>query len=141
MIITTFLAEMDIQSSKFFFFFIYTAIASPEALCWVLEKQTFLSSLNTENMLTYRECSGSVVEYLTRDRGAAGLSLTGFTTLWSLSMNINPSLVLVQPRKTCPFVTERLLTGRKESNQTKHAGILEQLLTGMQTHCYSDDIF
>ena len=36
----------------------------------------------------------------------------------SLSKNINPSLVLVQPRKTSPFITERLLIGRKESNQT-----------------------
>ena len=39
----------------------------------------------------------------------------------SLSKNINHSLVLVQPRKTCPFLTERLLMGGKESNQTnKH---------------------
>ena len=37
----------------------------------------------------------------------------------SLSKNINPSLVLVQPRKTSPFITEILLMGRKESNQTK----------------------
>ena len=37
----------------------------------------------------------------------------------SLSKNINPSLVLVQPRKTCPIITERLLMGRKETNQTK----------------------
>ena len=36
----------------------------------------------------------------------------------SLSKNINPSLVLVQPRKTRPEVTERLLMGGKESNQT-----------------------
>ena len=36
----------------------------------------------------------------------------------SLSKNINPSLVLVQPRKTRPFITDRLLMGRKESNQT-----------------------
>ena len=36
-----------------------------------------------------------------------------------LSKNIYPSLVLVQPRKTHPFITERLLMGRKESNQTK----------------------
>ena len=35
-----------------------------------------------------------------------------------LSKNINPSLVLVQHRKTRPFITERLLMGRKESNQT-----------------------
>ena len=59
-----------------------------------------------------------MVECLTRDRRAAGSSLTGVTALWSLSMNINPSLVLVQPRKTRPFITERLLMGRKESNQT-----------------------
>ena len=36
----------------------------------------------------------------------------------SLSKDINPSLVLVQPRKTRPFITERLLMGRKEPNQT-----------------------
>ena len=30
-----------------------------------------------------------------------------------------PSLVLIQPRKTCPCLTERLLMGGKESNQTK----------------------
>ena len=36
----------------------------------------------------------------------------------SLSKNINPSLVLIQPRKTSPFITERLLIGRKESKQT-----------------------
>ena len=35
----------------------------------------------------------------------------------SLSKNINPNLVLVQPTKTCPFITEILLMGRKESNQ------------------------
>ena len=35
----------------------------------------------------------------------------------SLSKNINPSLVLVQPRKIRPFITERLLMGRKESNK------------------------
>ena len=29
-----------------------------------------------------------------------------------------PSLVLVQPRKTRPYITERLLMGRKELNQT-----------------------
>ena len=36
----------------------------------------------------------------------------------SLSNAIIPSLVLVQPRKTRPFITERLWIGRKESNQT-----------------------
>ena len=47
----------------------------------------------------------------------------------SLSKNINPSLVLVQPRKTCPFITERLLMGRKESNQTNKQNIRAQWLS------------
>ena len=63
-----------------------------------------------------RERSGSVVECVTQDRRAAGSSLTGVTVF--LSNNINPSLVLVQPRKTRPYITERLLMERKESNQT-----------------------
>ena len=42
----------------------------------------------------------------------------------TLSKNINPSLVLVQPRKTRPFISERLLMGRKESNQTNKQNIL-----------------
>ena len=39
----------------------------------------------------------------------------------SLSKNINPSLILVQPRKTRPFITERLSMGHKDKiKQTKH---------------------
>ena len=66
-----------------------------------------------------KQCSGSVVECLTRDRGAAGSSLDGVTALCPWARHINPSLVLVQHRKTRPYITERLLMGRKESNQTK----------------------
>ena len=45
----------------------------------------------------------------------------------SLSKNINPSLVLVQSRKTHHFITERLLMGGKESNQTsKKNGSVEE---------------
>ena len=36
-----------------------------------------------------RERSGSVVECLTREREAVGLSLTGVTALWSLSMALS----------------------------------------------------
>ena len=61
---------------------------------------------------------GSVVECLNRDRGAAGSSLTGVPVLCPGARHIDPSLVLVQHRKICPFITERLLMGRKESNQT-----------------------
>ena len=39
----------------------------------------------------------------------------------SLSKNINPSFILVQPWKTRLYITERLLMGRKESNQTNNS--------------------
>ena len=45
----------------------------------------------------------------------------------SLSKNINSSLVLVQPRKTRPFITEKLLMGRKESNQTNKKSISKSI--------------
>ena len=62
-----------------------------------------------------------MVECLTRDQGAEGSSLIGVTALCPLARHISPSLVLVQPRKTVNLysVAERLLMGRKESNQTK----------------------
>ena len=60
--------------------------------------------------------SGRVLD--SRPRGS------GFEPHWrhcvvSFSKTINPSLVLVQPRKTRPFIIKRLLMGRKESYQTK----------------------
>ena len=57
------------------------------------------------------------VECLTRDRGFEPHQRH---CLVSLSKNINPSLVLVKPRKTRPFITEILLMGCKESNPTKN---------------------
>ena len=45
--------------------------------------------------LPIRERSGSVVECLSRDRGAAGVSLTRVTALCPRARHINPSLVLV----------------------------------------------
>ena len=48
---------------------------------------TLASPTNLVNPSTWtRERSDSVVECLTRDRGTAGLSLTGVTALWSLSL-------------------------------------------------------
>ena len=57
------------------------------------------------------ERSGSVVDCLTRDLRAVDSSLTMVTALRPLARLIYPCLVLVQPRKTRPDVTERLLTG------------------------------
>ena len=39
-----------------------------------------------------------------------------------------PSLVLVQPRKTRPCLTERLLMGRKESNQTNKSSSPKRII-------------
>ena len=60
--------------------------------------------------------SGRVLDWRPRDRR---FEPHQGHCLVSLSKNINPSLVLIQPRKTRPFITERLMMGRKESNQTK----------------------
>ena len=48
----------------------------------------------------------------------------------SLSKNINPSLVLGHPRKTRPFITERLLMGRKESNLITSCHLFHRRKTG-----------
>ena len=57
----------------------------------------------------------------------------------SLSRNINPSLVLVQPRKTHPFITERLLMVCKESNQTNKINLHDRGgsgISGKGVHIY-----
>ena len=70
-----------------------------------------LSSGTTQEM----ELSGIVLD--SRPRGRAFEPHRRHCVV-ALSKNINPSLVLVQPRKTCSYITERLLMGRKETNQT-----------------------
>ena len=76
--------------------------------------------------------SGSVL--MTRGRGAAGSSLTCVTALCLWARYINHRLVLVQPRKTRPYITERLLMGLKESNQTKIIFILKCVYC-YRSHC------
>ena len=63
-----------------------------------------------------RERSGRVLDSRPWGRG---LETHRRHCVVSPSQNINPRLVLVQPRKTRPYITERLLMGHKESNQTK----------------------
>ena len=54
------------------------------------------------------------------------LTLGGYLSLSILPSThiIIPILILVQPRKTHPNITERLLMGRKESNQRKQKSLL-----------------
>ena len=60
-----------------------------------------------------------MVECITRDRGVAGSSLLAslHCVLEQDIKLILPFLVLVQPRKACPDITEKLK--RIKSNQTK----------------------
>ena len=72
---------------------------------------TLESKVNVKYILMGTQwLSGRVLDSRLRGRG--------FESHWrhcvvSLSKNINPSFVLVQPRKTRPFITERVLMGRK----------------------------
>ena len=63
-------------------------------------------------------CSGSVVECLTGDQRGRGFEPQSRRFVVSLSKTYNPSLVLVQSRETRPCITEKLVMGHKESNQT-----------------------
>ena len=58
------------------------------------------------------------LECLIRDQGVADSSLTGVTALSSWARHTKPSLALVQQRKTRPYISKKLLMGRKKSNKT-----------------------
>ena len=73
-----------------------------------------------------RERSGSVVECLTQDRRARVRASTASLRCGPSARHIYPSLLLVQPGKTCPFITEILLMGRKESNQSINQFITQE---------------
>ena len=66
-------------------------------------------------MISVEFGEGRVLDLRSRDQG---FQSHRHHCVVSLSKNINLDLVLVQPRKTHHYITERLLMGRKESNQT-----------------------
>ena len=93
-------------------------------LSWMpLECQTvwiqIRPDINSGLIWVHGECSGSVVECLTRGREARVRASPASLRCGPWARHIYPSLVLVQPRKTHPCLTERLLMGHKESHQTK----------------------
>ena len=58
--------------------------------------------------------------------------------LWLHLHSENGALVPVQPRKTRPYITENLLMGRNESNQTSTScAYLRLKLTATSLECYS----
>ena len=56
--------------------------------------------------------------------------------LCPLARHINPSLVLVQPRKIRPFISERLLMGRKASNQTNKNHVIAHFMLHVYIYPY-----
>ena len=67
--------------------------------------------------------SGRVLDLRPRGRGS---SLIDVTALYPGAGHIYPSLVLVQPRKTGAYITERLLMGHKNRiKQNQYSGIDE----------------
>ena len=67
-----------------------------------------------------RECSSSVVECSIQATPA------------SLRCDLEQGTLLVQPRKTGPYISERLLMGHKESNQTKQ-NYLREIIAKLET--------
>ena len=87
-------------------------------------KQQYIPAILRSRFLGAQWLSGRVLDSRPKGRG---FEPHRRHCVVSLSKNINPSLLLVQPRKTRPFITERLLMGRKESNQTNKRSRLNSL--------------
>ena len=82
--------------------------------------------------------SGRVLDSRPRDRG---FEPHRCQCIVSLIKNNNPSLVQVQPRKTRPYIAERLLMGHKESNQNKQKPINKPIPTcSHQIHVFSGEV-
>ena len=86
------------------------------------------------------ECSGWVVEFLINwletERPQVWASPASLHCgPWA--RHIYPSLVLVQPRKTRPCLTERLLMEHKESNQTNKQHDIFEVCGKYSQSCYS----
>ena len=98
-------------------------------------------SLQTRPCLTERLLMGRKESNRTKVKGVCGLETLESHCVVVLEQlrHIYPSLVLVQPRKTGPCLTERLLMGRKESDQIKVKGASTILLS---THkLYVNEVF
>ena len=72
---------------------------------------------NYQKQTLKRERSGSMVDCLSRDPGVLGLSLTGITALCPWARQINPSLVLIQPRKNWKIADWDV---QNQNKQNKH---------------------
>ena len=90
-----------------------------ESHCVVFLRKTLYPLLSTGSTQEDRKSSlgRAVAAWLETGGPRVRVSLT-LLRCGPWARHIYPSLVLVQPRKTRPYISERLLMGRKESNQT-----------------------
>ena len=90
-----------------------------------------------ETCMGEQEHSGRVLDLRPRGRR---FEPHGCHCVVSFSKNINPRLVLVQPRKTRPFITERLLMGCNDSNQNQMKLVLsnQAIHTHVRCSCCGD---
>ena len=89
-------------------------------------------------MIRFRELSGRVLDL--RPRGC-GFQPYQHHCVVVLEQNTHPSLALVQPRKTRPCLIERLMMGRKESNQMiRLCTCFPRLFHVTFIHCLSSNI-
>ena len=105
---------------------VYIYMSDGDTVTLLCEKNVAMSLRNAHDERA-QWLSGKVLDSRPRGRGFEPHQRH---CIVSLSKGINPSLVLVQPRKICPFITERLLMRRKESNQTNKTSMT------MLYHCY-----
>ena len=66
---------------------------------------------NTNTVPFYPLCTHGFFRFETINLGwsIVYIDITGITALCSLARHIDPCLVLVQPRKTCPDITEKIV--------------------------------
>ena len=80
---------INFEINEYFLFFLFFGVGWGWGWGVAVEEilEDFISEIESFffSYILCRERSGSVVECLTRDRRAAGSSLTGVTALWSLS--------------------------------------------------------
>ena len=96
------------------------SLKKPNKDSLVMTSHSFTEKSN-HNFVGAQWLSGRVLDSRLRGRGFEPYR---HHCVVSLSKNIDPSLVLAQPRKTCPYITERLLMRCKESNQASSQGLV-----------------
>ena len=101
------------------------------ALSYIILRASSEGAVEITDM--HRERSSSVVECLTRDRGAAGSSLNGVTALWSLSKTHLSCLSTGSNQEEPSLFNWKIVYRTKESNQTnKRVRMLVLALAGLQ---------